>query len=122
MTTDPRAVGRAQVAKGEALAGSLSRVSGSDDVLFDYDPAYLGSGMPPVATTLPRSVRGQRSRGGAVPPFSAGARATHRMLAELSDRLSPLTEGVAAIGFDERRTTHLITVMRQRLADLTQLG
>lgn len=72
MSTDPRAVGRAEVFKGEARAGYLSRVSGSEDVLFDYDPAYLAAGGPPVATTLPLSARAQRSRGGAVPPFFAG--------------------------------------------------
>ena len=70
--TDPRAVGRAQVFKGEVLAGYLARGSGSDEVLFDYAPAYLASGGPPVARTLPLSARAQRSRGGAVPPFFAG--------------------------------------------------
>ena len=107
MSADPRAVGRAQVFKGEALAGYLSRVPGSDDVLFDYDPAYLASGMPPVATTLPLSVQVQRSRGGAVPPFFAGLLPEGRRLEALirstktsaDDELSLLlTVGADCIG------------------------
>ena len=107
MTADPRAVGRAQVFKGERLAGYLSRVPGSDEVLFDYDSDYLASGGPPVAKTLALSARAQRSRGGAVPPFFAGLLPEGRRLEALirttktsaDDELSLLlTVGADCIG------------------------
>ena len=67
---DPTEVDRADVYKGDALAGTLTREH--DDVVFRYTPDYLRSGLPAVATTLPLRAVEVRERGGAIPPFFAG--------------------------------------------------
>lgn len=65
-----REVDVAEVYKAGALAGRVHRES--DDVLFTYDDAYLGSpDAVPVAVTLPLGASA-RASAGAVPPFFAG--------------------------------------------------
>ncbi|WP_009474593.1 type II toxin-antitoxin system HipA family toxin [Rhodococcus sp. JVH1] len=64
-------VDRADVYKGERLAGSLAREGG--DVVFRYDATYLQDpGAPQVAWTIPTSSTEVRASGGSVPPFFAG--------------------------------------------------
>ncbi len=67
---DPRTVDVADIYKKDRLAGRLERRNGQ--VAFRYDDAYLGSGGPPVARTLPVSTHPVVAPAGAVPPFFAG--------------------------------------------------
>jgi len=78
---DPTQIDRADVYKGNALAGTLTRER--DDVVFRYDPDYLVSNPRPIATTLPVSATEVRERGGAVPPFFAGLLPEGRRLTAL---------------------------------------
>lgn len=65
-----RWIQRADVYKRGELAGWLERTP--EGVRFDYDPDYLASGGPPVATSLPPSKAPTVASAGAVPPFFAG--------------------------------------------------
>lgn len=65
-----RFVDRADVYKGDRLAGALVR--GPDGVAFTYDEDYLAAGGEPVATTLPVRAEPHAAPAGAVPPFFAG--------------------------------------------------
>lgn len=78
---DPTEIDRADVYKGDALAGTLTRER--DDVVFRYDSDYLASGLRPIATTLPLEAIEVRERGGAVPPFFAGLLPEGRRLTAL---------------------------------------
>ena len=71
MVENLSSVDRADVYKGERLAGSLVREGG--DVVFRYGAAYLQDpGAPQVAWTIPTSSAEVRASGGSVPPFFAG--------------------------------------------------
>ncbi len=64
MVENLSSVDRADVYKGERLAGSLVREGG--DVVFRYDTAYLQDpGAPQVAWTIPTSSTEVRASGGA---------------------------------------------------------
>lgn len=79
--TDPRDVRRAVVLKDGTPAATLERADGV--VTFRYDTAYLESGGPAVATTLPLSDEPRVSAGGAVPPFFANLLPEGRRLTAL---------------------------------------
>lgn len=65
------AVERADVYKGDRLAGSLTREGA--DVVFRYHPRYAEDpDTPPVAWTIPKTLPEVRASGGSVPPFFAG--------------------------------------------------
>ena len=82
---DPVDVDVADVYKGPRLAGTLRR--DRDDVVFEYDDAYLTTDGPDVATTLPRTAHEYRERGGAVPPFFAGLLPEGRRLSAIQAQL-----------------------------------
>lgn len=68
---DLKFVRDADVYKGGILAGHLGR-TGFGGVRFSYDAAYLDSGGPAVAVTLPLSGAAVETPGGALPAFFAG--------------------------------------------------
>ncbi|AKU14863.1 type II toxin-antitoxin system HipA family toxin [Luteipulveratus mongoliensis] len=78
---DPRDVAVADVYKAGRLAATLTRDSGG--TTFAYLPAYLASGAPAVATTLPLSEEPRHSVGGAVPAYFAGLLPEGRRLTNL---------------------------------------
>lgn len=68
---DLKQVEAADVYKGEALAGTLSRL-GDGGTAFAYSEQYLTGGGPAVASTLPVRPEPFVTRSGAVPAFFAG--------------------------------------------------
>lgn len=68
---DPRQIVRADVFKGDALAGVITRLA-RGEIAFTYAPDYLTGDGEPVAITLPPSTETFIAVGGAVPPFFAG--------------------------------------------------
>jgi len=99
---DPVDVDVADVYKGSQRAGTLRR--DRDDVVFEYDDAYLAMTGPGVATTLPKRAEEYRERGGAVPAYFAGLLPEGRRLTAVQAALktSPDDEfsQVVAIGAD----------------------
>lgn len=76
----------ADVFKAGKKAATLRRYA--DHVEFDYLPAYLSEGGPPVATSLPLCATPVRTRNaGAVPPFFAGLLPEGRRLGALHRHL-----------------------------------
>lgn len=71
----------ADVYKAGYLAARLRRTNAG--VQFAYLPEYVGSGRPPVATTLGFDVDGLVTPAGAVPPFFAGLLPEGRRLSNL---------------------------------------
>jgi serine/threonine-protein kinase HipA len=61
---------RADIYKGEVLAGTLTRHE--NHISFEYTDEYLDSSLPPVSTTLPKTQQSVLTAGGAVPAFFAG--------------------------------------------------
>ena len=70
LQTLPR-VGAADVYKAGRKAGQLRRAR-DGGVFFSYSAEYLGTGLPPVALSLPLDPAPVRSPSGGVPPFFAG--------------------------------------------------
>ncbi|PID53656.1 MAG: phosphatidylinositol kinase [Micrococcales bacterium] len=79
--TDPRDVRRAIVVKQGVPAATLRRLPGA--VEFAYEGAYLDSGGPAVATTLPLTDEPVRTVAGAVPAFFANLLPEGRRLTAL---------------------------------------
>jgi len=78
---DVTAVNRGDVYKGGELAAHLARTS--NGVEFGYTRAWVDSGGPPVATTLPVTAEPVLSAGGAVPSYFAGLLPEGRRLGAL---------------------------------------
>jgi len=68
---DLKHIEAADVYKGEALAGTLTRLA-DGGTAFTYSEAYLAGGGPAVASTLPVRPEPFVTRSGAVPAFFAG--------------------------------------------------
>ena len=64
-------VSAADVYKQGRLAGRLARVD-AGAIAFTYDPTYLSSGMPRVATTLPLTDEVIITPAGGLPAFFSG--------------------------------------------------
>lgn len=69
--SDLRLVEVADVYKGDAMAGTLTRL-GEGGTAFTYSPGYLDACGPAVASTLPLRSQAFVTRSGAVPAFFAG--------------------------------------------------
>ncbi|MEP6842443.1 MAG: HipA domain-containing protein [Pseudolysinimonas sp.] len=99
---DPVDVDVADVYKGSQIAGSLRR--DRDDVIFEYNDAYVQTSFPAVATTLPKRSAEYRERGGAIPAYFAGLLPEGRRLTAIQAALktSPDDEfsQIVAIGSD----------------------
>ncbi|MFH5212256.1 type II toxin-antitoxin system HipA family toxin [Antrihabitans sp. NCIMB 15449] len=65
-----KSIDRADVYKGETLAGQLIRED--SDVVFRYREDYAESELPDLAWTIPKSSNEFRATGGSLPPFFAG--------------------------------------------------
>ncbi len=87
---DPTRISTADVYKGDAHAGTLTRER--DDVVFRYLPDYLESDLPAIATTIPKRATPTRASGGAVPAFFAGLLPEGRRLASLQRALKTSTD------------------------------
>lgn len=68
---DLKHVAVADVYKGDALAGTLTRLA-DGETAFAYAAEYLAGRGPAVASTLPRQPEPHVTRAGAVPAFFAG--------------------------------------------------
>lgn len=80
-TVDWRQIDRAEVWKGDCLAGWIARTEAG--IEFTYDPVYLAQGGGEVATTLPLSSEPVLAAGGGISPFFAGLLPEGRRLTAL---------------------------------------
>lgn len=97
----------ADVYKAGHLAAQLRR--SAEGVVFRYLDAYLATGNPPVATTLPVTDEPRITPAGAVPPFFAGLLPEGR-------RLSSLRRAVKTSADDE--LSLLLAVGRDPIGDV----
>lgn len=101
---------RADVYKDRILAGALWREAGG--TMFAYRADYLASGLPAIASTLPRSPEATFSAAGAVPPFFAGLLPEGRRLSALRRSIKSSADDelslLVAIGADTVGDTQVV--------------